>query len=619
MNLSGEEMEESRGLLNSGVEIANGDQGSMESERDERLRRAKMQPRLRKKFEYLLSLQQRQDSLKDKKGSENELLRLEPQSDYSISSTQLSKSSLDKLNAFVWKSYHPGGLPIDAELLPELEEKLEQRVEVTDAQNLSFDEFWDYFESACDHVILKRQIKGSTLNDSSDKFISRRLVTNGTHASHSENSHDKWYYRDPSGKIQGPFESSRMLAWFRRGQLPASLPVRRGSKDGCFHPLSKLGHRPFESSHENCHSHHSHHSHCNHHHHHHHHHHRESYTGCEALLASVGYSISAALMLVINKISVSAIPSASFVLSVQLLFTAFVVRSLSICGFLRKGAEGLQWRKVKRFIYVPILFTICVYSNMKALSVVNMETVIVFRCLAPAAVALMETLFLQARFPSFRVWLTMFMIACGGFLYQVTDKLEYGKHVQDGHSQKHTSANDQSLETIVDNWISLHGAASMPYFWPTIYLISICIEMTFVKHAINTIEMTTWTRVYYTNILALPMTILPGFLLKEFDDLVDFNFSGLSILLIVSSCVVAVAISFTGFHARKILSATAFTVLGVCNKVGAEMINVSLWSLHANAAGIFSLFLSIIGASLFAHFRRKENLLESGGHKKIPV
>lgn len=38
---------------------------------------------------------------------------------------------------------------------------------------------------------------------------------------------DLWYYRDPQGKIQGPFTATEMLEWYRAGYFDETLNVRR--------------------------------------------------------------------------------------------------------------------------------------------------------------------------------------------------------------------------------------------------------------------------------------------------------------------------------------------------------------------------------------------------------
>lgn len=47
----------------------------------------------------------------------------------------------------------------------------------------------------------------------------------------------EWYYKDPKGNTQGPFQSSQMLDWYNRHYFPEHLPLKR-SLDTHFEPLS---------------------------------------------------------------------------------------------------------------------------------------------------------------------------------------------------------------------------------------------------------------------------------------------------------------------------------------------------------------------------------------------
>lgn len=47
----------------------------------------------------------------------------------------------------------------------------------------------------------------------------------------------QWLYRDPSGQIQGPFPSHRMIEWYNGKYFPENLPLRR-EQDPFFEPLS---------------------------------------------------------------------------------------------------------------------------------------------------------------------------------------------------------------------------------------------------------------------------------------------------------------------------------------------------------------------------------------------
>eukprot|EP00924_Labyrinthula_sp_SR-Ha-C_P003940 maker-scaffold_3-snap-gene-9.43-mRNA-1 protein AED:0.35 eAED:0.35 QI:205/1/0.5/1/1/1/2/0/976 len=46
-----------------------------------------------------------------------------------------------------------------------------------------------------------------------------------------------WYYQDPKGEPQGPFDSKQMLAWYRSGSFTDSLPVARYASTNMYVPL----------------------------------------------------------------------------------------------------------------------------------------------------------------------------------------------------------------------------------------------------------------------------------------------------------------------------------------------------------------------------------------------
>ena len=48
-----------------------------------------------------------------------------------------------------------------------------------------------------------------------------------------------WFYRDPQGAFQGPFEATQMRQWFQAGYFDDDLPLRQGTS-GDFFPLKQL-------------------------------------------------------------------------------------------------------------------------------------------------------------------------------------------------------------------------------------------------------------------------------------------------------------------------------------------------------------------------------------------
>ena len=255
------------------------------------------------------------------------------------------------------------------------------------------------------------------------------------------------------------------------------------------------------------------------------------------IIAGVAYSLCAATLLVVNKAAVDLTPSPAVVVASQLGFAAGIARLLIGCN----TVDGvlLNWDLVKKFFWVSLLFTLCLVTNVKALAATSVQTVIVMRSCSPIFVALFDWQFLGSGAPLPATWACLVGIALGASIYVHFDK----------------------------------GMEINTYFWPAVYFISICTEMVFVKHIINTVKMTTWTRVYYNNILGVLPTIAFGFAFSEYDGLAEtipetYSYEWWNrIVILVISCGIGLAISFAGFHARVLLSATSFTVLGVANKV----------------------------------------------------
>ena len=138
--------------------------------------------------------------------------------------------------------------------------------------------------------------------------------------------------------------------------------------------------------------------------------------------------------------------------------------------------------------------------------------------MSPIAVALADWYFLGQALPSGRSWLALLTIVLGAVLYVMTD---------DGFE--------------VDS-----------YIWVAMYFVSIVAEMVYVKYVVESVEMSTWSRVYYNNVLSIPPTLALGLTFGDFEFLqqgYEWNMNAVGALLM--SCVVGVGISYAGFNLRK--------------------------------------------------------------------
>merc|ERR1712187_729799 len=120
--------------------------------------------------------------------------------------------------------------------------------------------------------------------------------------------------------------------------------------------------------------------------------------------------------------------------------------------------------------------------------------------------------------------------------------------------------------------------------WLIVYFIFIVVEMVFVKFVVDTIPMSTWTRVYYNNLLSVPMGLASLVGLGDFEFL-KTEWSLAALIVLLSSCVVGITISYAGFNLRKLISATSFTVVGVVCKIITVLINGLIGKNHSNLYG----------------------------------
>jgi hypothetical protein len=79
-----------------------------------------------------------------------------------------------------------------------------------------------------------------------------------------------------------------------------------------------------------------------------------------------------------------------------------------------------------------------------------------------------------------------------------------------------------------------------------------------------------------------------------------------AICVLLLSCVTGTGIGYSSWWCRDKVSATSFTLIGVMNKCLTILINLSMWDQHAPPGGIASLFLCLVGGSLYRQAPMRE-------------
>mmetsp|Transcript_2065 Transcript_2065/g.2334 ORF Transcript_2065/g.2334 Transcript_2065/m.2334 type:complete len:386 (-) Transcript_2065:266-1423(-) len=309
----------------------------------------------------------------------------------------------------------------------------------------------------------------------------------------------------------------------------------------------------------------------------------------EVITSILAYSFCSGSLVLINKLILHELPYPSLVITLQLWAAIFFIYSLHYCcGII--DIDAIKWNAVIPYSLYTIAFSLGVLCNMKSLSLSNVETIIVFRALAPLLVSVLDVAFLGREWPSFRSWMALFLIAFGAFGY---------------------AASDEQFES----------QGLMAYFWPTMYLFLISFEMAYGKNIVKSVDLKTRSGpVQYTNMLGWPPMLLfahgGGEFYRVHEKWVEDGpamFTSSSLALLCLGCVVGTGIGYSGWWCRSKVSAASYTIIGVINKCTTVLVNCLIWDKHAAPKGIASFVLCLVGGALYQQAPMKMDIARQEG------
>lgn len=284
---------------------------------------------------------------------------------------------------------------------------------------------------------------------------------------------------------------------------------------------------------------------------------------------AAGYCLSASLLSIINKWAIMKFPYPGALTAMQYFTSA---AGVLLCAQMKLiEHDSLNLLTMWRFLPAAMIFYLSLFTNSELLLHANVDTFIVFRSAVPIFVAIGETLFLHAPWPSFKTWGSLATIFGGSLLYVFTD----------------------------------YQFTIAAYSWALAYLVSMTIDFVYIKHVVMTIGLNTWGLVLYNNLEALllfPLELLiMGELKKIKHEITDESdwYSFQVILPVGLSCLFGLAISFFGFSCRRAISATGFTVLGIVNKLLTVVINLMVWDKHSTFVGTLGLLICMFGGVMY--------------------
>lgn len=299
------------------------------------------------------------------------------------------------------------------------------------------------------------------------------------------------------------------------------------------------------------------------------------------MLSVTGYMCTSSVLLLLNKLAIHYLQAPSIILSLQLICSAGAVWLAGMCGVV--VVDALTWTKVKAFAPVSLTFVTLIFANIKTLQYANVETFIVFRSSTPVLISLCEFLYLGRKLPSVRGWLCLSLMVIGAAAYAYTDA---------------------AFEVSGYTWVAV---------WYTMFVF----DQIYVKHVVNTVEMDSmWGRVFYSNLLAIPMLLSNGTFTDELSTLIE-NWSITGGLALAASCAAGLFMSYFSWSARAQLSASHFTVIGNICKVLTVILNVVIWDKHATNGGLLALSVTLGAAFAYSPAPFREDRLPGKNDQQV--
>jgi len=241
-------------------------------------------------------------------------------------------------------------------------------------------------------------------------------------------------------------------------------------------------------------------------------------------------------VMVVNKWALKVFPFPGLLMCLQFVSSAVAVRLLSVCGQLE--CEPLIWSRARGFLLVPLVFGVAIFTNIKLLQAASVETAIVFRTIVPLFTSAADWIWMGRAFPEPRSACGLLIVVGGSIVYAAS---------------------------------SAEGIRVHTWLWAWSYIFVLAFEMVYVKHVLGAVPMSTWTRVYYNNALALgfmPPFMLVGSEYTRLDEAMEtLRSAPYAAIAVSASCAIGLGISFSGFGFRNLVTATTFTVVGVMNKL----------------------------------------------------
>ncbi|GLT48789.1 hypothetical protein SLA2020_223880 [Shorea laevis] len=292
------------------------------------------------------------------------------------------------------------------------------------------------------------------------------------------------------------------------------------------------------------------------------------------LVSGTAYCISSCSMILLNKVVLSGY---NFNAGISLMFyqnliACLVVAILSLCRAVT--VERLNWKLIKVWIPVNVIFVGMLVSGMYSLKFINIAMVTILKNVTNIITAIGELYVFRKR-QNRKVWIAMFMMIISAVSGGITDlQFDPAGYAWQIINCVLTASYSLALRHVMDKAKQLTRSGSL-----------------------NEVSM-----VLLNNLLSLPFAIFLIFLFDEWKYVVNADVIQLPMFWVVATAsgLLGLAISFTSMWFLHQTGPTTYSLVGSLNKIPISVAGLVLFNVPLSLTNMFSITFGLFAGIFFA-------------------
>ncbi|WOH02297.1 hypothetical protein DCAR_0521686 [Daucus carota subsp. sativus] len=292
------------------------------------------------------------------------------------------------------------------------------------------------------------------------------------------------------------------------------------------------------------------------------------------LLSGTAYCISSCSMILLNKIVLSsyAFNAGISLMLYQNLISCILVALMSLFGAVT--VEKLNWKLIRVWLPVNIIFVAMLVSGMYSLKFINIAMVTILKNVTNILTAIGELYIFRKR-QNQQVWAAMFLMIISAITGGITDlTFDSVGYAWQFSNCVLTASYSLTLRRVMDKAKLLTDSGSL-----------------------NEVSM-----VLLNNMLSLPFGIFLVLLFNEWDYVINADVIKMPMFWVVATAsgVLGLSISFTSMWFLNQTGPTTYSLVGSLNKIPISIVGIVLFKVPVSLTNLFSILFGLFAGVFFA-------------------